>query len=88
LKELLRFDKAIGGDGAKAVGAIVVEAGELKAEVSLSYPVSKIIEPVTKVLDSALDKLETIIPGDWDKKLIDQLKKEYREELDKLIIGV
>lgn len=88
MKELVNFKKDIGGDGAKAEGAVIVQDGQLKAQASVSYPIIKIVEPVTKVIDKALDKLEALIPGDWDKALLEKVKEEYKEELAKLISEV
>lgn len=88
MKEIVKFDKALGDSGAKASGGLVVKDGSLTAQIEVSYPVIKIVEPVTKVLDKAIDKLEALIPGDWDKALLENVKKEYKEELAKLIAEV
>jgi len=88
MKELVKFEKELGGDGAKAEGTVVIHEGHVKAQVAISYPVVKIIEPAMKVLDDALNKLEAAIPGDWDKVLLEKVKQEYKEELAKLIAEV
>lgn len=75
------YESAVGGDGAKA-GAYVDGSDIL---LKVSYPIAKIIEPATKVADGLLDKLEALIPGDWDKAIIEKLKLEYKEELIKLL---
>ncbi len=88
MKSLVKFDKDLGDDGAKAEGQVVIENSQIKAQVSISYPVAKIIEPATKAVDSLLDKLEKAIPGDWDKPMLEKVKQEYKEELAKLISEV
>lgn len=85
MKTIYEFDKEVGGDGAHAKGGLGVEAESLKAFVEVTYPLAKVIEPATKALDSALDKLEKLIPGDWDKGPIEKIKAEYKAELLKLL---
>jgi hypothetical protein len=85
MKNLLAFEKEISEAGGKVGGAVGIEGENLKVEVSASYPLSKVIEPATKALDSALDKFEKLIPGDWDKGPIEKIKAEYKEELVKLL---
>ena len=85
MKSIVEFDKEIGTDGLKAKGSVGVDGDNLSAQVSLVYPIAKIIEPATKALDVALDKLETLIPGDWDKVIIEKVKAEYKAELLKLL---
>lgn len=84
MKEL-KFEKELGDSGAKVSGKLGVEGVDLKAEVSVNFPVEKIIAPATKAVDGLLDKLEAAIPGSWDKPFIDKVKEEYREELLKLL---
>lgn len=84
MKEIIAKEFEIGSD-AKAKALLGVEAQSLKAQVEIVYPIAKIIEPVTQSVDKALDKLEQLIPGDWDKALIEKLKEEYKEELLKLL---
>lgn len=81
----LKIEKEIGESGVKVAAKLGVEAEYLKAEVAVTFPVAKIIEPATKAVDGLLDKLETAIPGQWDKPYIEKLKAEYKEELIKLI---
>lgn len=88
MKELLKFEKEIGESQAKVGGALVVENSLIVAEVKVSFPVAKLVEPATKAVDNLLDKLEKAIPGDWDKVLIEKVKAEYKEELTKLISEV
>lgn len=84
MKELLSKEFDVGSD-AKGKAALVVDELNLKAEVSISYPTEKIIEPATKAFDKALDKLEQLIPGDWDKPIIDRAKQEFKEALLELL---
>lgn len=85
MKDIVKFEQGIGGDGGKVEGRLVVEGSDLKALVAVSYPIEKIIEPATKAVDSMLTKLEAAIPGDWDKPMIEHVKSEYKKELMKLL---
>lgn len=60
----------IGGDG--AVADLKLEGGFLIAEVK--YPVVALMKPVTDAIDSGFTKLEDVIPGDWDKAILDPIK--------------
>lgn len=84
MKELFRKDFDLGSD-ASGQAVLGVNAEHLKLELSALYPTDKIIEPAAQAVDKLLDKLEKLIPGDWDKPLIDKLKEEFREELIKLL---
>lgn len=84
MKDLAKYDVALGSDG-KAKAAIGVEADQLVIAISASYPIAKIIEPATTAIDNLLTKLEALIPGDWDKPLIEKVKAEYKVELIKLL---
>ncbi len=78
MKELIK--KEIGGDGA----AVAVTVDEKNLNLQVSYPLEKLVEPVAKVLDKAVDKLEQFIPGD-QKAIAENLKKEIREEIAQLL---
>lgn len=84
MKDLVKFDQEIGGDGAKAGGSIGIEADQLKAVVSVTYPIAKVIEPVMKVLDGLVDKIEQLIPGD-QVAIAQGLKDQARAEIVKLL---
>jgi len=84
MKELVKFEKEVGGDGAKAAGVIKVEGDQLKATVEIGMPLSKVVEPVMTQFDKLVDKLEALIPGD-QKAMAATLKAEAREELVKLL---
>ena len=85
MKDIVGFDSALGGDGGKVGGSLGVEGQELKLQVHVSYPITKIVEPATEALDKSLDKLKATIPGEWDDVLIDRFKAEYKKELVKLL---
>ena len=72
-------EKEIGGDGAKA--GLYVEDAALALKVT--YPIAKIVEPLAKIGDKAIDKVEQWIPGD-QKDLAANLKAEMREEIAEL----
>lgn len=72
--------KEIGGDGAAAELLI----GEGKLAIQVSYPLEKIIEPLTSIVDKVVDKLEQFIPGDQTGLAAD-IKKQAREELAELL---
>lgn len=74
-------EQAIGGDGGKA--SLEVD-GEVLA-LKVSYPLSKILEPVNKVIDQAIDKVEGLIPGDWDKAVLEPVRVAAKAELLKLL---
>ena len=83
MKELASFEQGIGGDGGKLKGSLGVEELHLVATVQAKYPLEKIVNKSTEAIDSALDKLEQAIPGDWDKPFIEKFKAEYKQELIK-----
>ena len=85
MKQIVGYEAAIGDDGGKVAAQLGVEGANLKAQVSVEYPIERVVAPATTALDSALDKLEKAIPGDWDKPLIDKIKAEYKAELIKLL---
>lgn len=78
-KELVK--KEFGGDGASA--SLLLGDGNLKLQVA--YPVAKVIEPVTKAIDAAIDKAETAIPGDWDKAILEPLRALIKAEIASVI---
>jgi hypothetical protein len=77
-------EQAIGGDGAKA-GAYI-DNGNL--ELRVAYPLAKVVEPVNKIIDTAIDKLEATIPGDWDKALLEPIRAEAKAALVALLSAV
>lgn len=85
MKKLASFEKEVGADGGKVMGSMGVEGAELMLELQASYPIAKIIEPACKLVDEMLVKLETAIPGEWDKPLIEKLKEDYKAQLVKML---
>lgn len=77
MKDILKKEFA---DGSVSLG---VDGKSLV--LAAKYPLEKVIEPATKAVDSLLDKLKKSIPGDWDDKIIDGFKEEYKQELVKLL---
>lgn len=84
MKDFVRYDKEIGGDGAHASGAVGVAGDKLRLEFAGEMPLSKIVDPAMKVVDGLVDKLEQWIPGD-QKAVATQLKAEARAELVKVL---
>ena len=66
-------------------GKIGVVEKKLKIELAALYPIEALVSPATDALDQMLDKLEAIIPGDWDKPMIEKFKVEYKEKLVSLL---
>jgi hypothetical protein len=77
-------EQAIGGDGAKA-GAYI-DNGNL--ELRVAYPLAKVVEPVNKIIDGAIDRLEAAVPGDWDKALLEPIRAEAKAALVALLSAV
>lgn len=74
MKEIV--EKEIGGDGAKA--GLYIDKDSLS--IKISYPTQKVVEPLTKVIDNLVDKIEQFIPGD-QTGMAEKLKQEAREEI-------
>lgn len=85
MKDLLKFEQGVGGDGGKVAGSVGVDQSDLVAQVQVRYPLAKVVEPATSALDKLLDKLKAAIPGSWDDALIDKFKAEYKEDLVELL---
>ena len=85
MKEIVKFEQEVGGDGAVAMGILGVEASSLKFQVSVTYPLQKLAEPVNKAIDSAFDMVKDTIPGNWEDAMVDGFKAKIKEELIKLL---
>ncbi len=85
MKELVKAEQDLGGDGAKASESIVLEGGMIKARIEVVYPVALALKPVTDVIDNAITKLEEAIPGDWDKAVLEPIREAAKAELIKLL---
>ncbi len=75
------YEKEIGGDGLMV--GLYVEGDKLV--LKQTYPLAKVLQPVTDVIDKGLDGLEKIIPGDWDKPMIESAKAEAKTQLIKIL---
>ena len=64
MREIIKFEKEVGTDGAKVAGAVGVDESTLKVQLTAEYPIAKIVDPVMVVVDQLVDKLEKLIPGD------------------------
>lgn len=85
MKVIADIKKPIGGDGAEASGALVLDGGMLKGQIEVSYPLAKALDPVNKIIDSMIDKIEAAVPGDWDKALLEPIRVEAKAALLKLL---
>lgn len=84
MKDLIKHEQAIGADGAQVAAKIGVEGVNLKAELAVTYPIEKIVEPAVKVINDLVDKLEQFIPGD-QTGMAAQLKADAKEALVKAL---
>lgn len=75
MKTIISASQPIGGDGAMASESLLLDGGNLVAEVKVVYPVAKLLKPVTDALETVKVALEKAIPGDWDKALLDPIFK-------------
>lgn len=75
------FEKEIGSEGAKA--SLVIDGGMLEAKVS--YPVVKLVEKALAPLDGLKKKIEDLIPGDLENKLVDEAFAAAKTEIAKLL---
>lgn len=80
MKTIAEISKPVGGDGAQVHGGLYIAEKNLKMKVECDYPLEKILEPATKAIDSALAKLEKVIPGD-QTALLEKVKADYKREL-------
>lgn len=71
----------IGGDGASA--ELSLDGGKLV--LAVQYPVEKLAEPITKLIDKAIDAVEGAIPGDWDKAVLEPIRMAAKAEVIKLL---
>lgn len=85
MKTIYAIERTVGGDGLAVSGEVGVQESNLKVQVALEYPIEMIVKPATTAVDGLIDKLKILIPGTWDDALLEDLKKEYKEELVKLL---
>lgn len=74
------------GDGVIELAANAA-VGDANVQFAVDYPIAKAADPVNKLIDSAFDKIEAIVPGDWDKALLEPIRAEAKAEFLKLIGG-
>lgn len=84
MKDVVKFDKAIGTDGLKAAGGVGIDGTDFVGHTEIRFPIVKAIDPLMKVVDNLVDKVEKLIPGD-QTALAAKLKLEARDEIAKLI---
>lgn len=85
MKDIVKIEQAIGGDGGKIEAALGVAGDQLAATVAVTYPIAKIVAPATEAFNKAADKLKEAIPGTWDDAIVDRVKVEFEKELVKLL---
>ncbi len=71
------IEKPVGGDG----GDVVLDIADGKLELKVTYPLLKVMEPVNKVIDAAIDKVELMVPGDWDRAILEPIRLAAKAEL-------
>jgi hypothetical protein len=84
MKKIVEINKPVGNDGAEIGGALFIEESKLKLNVVAAVPLQVVLDPATKAIDSALAKLEKVIPGD-QTELLEKVKAEYKAELIKYL---
>jgi len=67
------FETAVGGDGAK----LSIGLDQEDVAFMVRMPVMKLAEPALKAIDSAVDGLEHLIPGDQSELAV-KIKAEIR----------
>lgn len=81
MKTILTAKQPIGGDGATASESLTLDGGDLVADVQVRYPVAKLLKPVTDELEVAKAAIEKMIPGDWDKAILDPIFKGLEDAI-------
>lgn len=83
--EKVIVEQDIGGtgdfEGSKA--GIYMDEGMVK--VAVAVPLTKLLGPVNKIVDAGIDKIEDLIPGEWDKALLEPARAFIKAEILKLI---
>lgn len=75
MKQIISATQPIGGDGAQASETLSLDGGNLVADIKVTYPVAKLLKPVTDGIEAAKAAIEKAIPGDWDKAILDPIFK-------------
>lgn len=84
MKEIIKHEAALGGDGAKFQAQLGVEGEFLSANVAVQYPIEKLVTPALNVINNLVDQIEEFIPGD-QKEMAAKLKLEAKEALVKAL---
>lgn len=83
MKVIVSAKQPIGGDGATASESLTLDGGDLVADIQVRYPVAKLLKPVTDEIEVAKTALEKVIPGDWDKAVLDPIFKGLEDAIVK-----
>lgn len=75
------YEHELGADGGKA--GLYADEGMIKFE--LGYPIAKLVDPIMAKLEPLKDKIESIIPGTWDKPILDKAFDDLKAEIVKLL---
>ena len=84
MKEIIKHEADLGGDGAKFQAQLGVEGEFLSANVAVQYPIEKLVTPALDVINNLVDQIEEFIPGD-QKEMAAKLKAEAKEALVKAL---
>lgn len=88
MKEIVKFEKQLNDKGATVGAAVVVKDGFLVAQVEAKTPVIEVVNPVLNIANTAIDKLEAAIPGDWDKAILEKVKLEIKDGAEKFLASI
>lgn len=83
MKNILSKTQPIGSDGAQASESLGLDGGDLVLDLQVRYPVAKLMKPVTDGLEKAKAAIESAIPGEWDKAILDPIFKGLEDEIIK-----
>lgn len=84
MKRIAGFEQDLGTHGGKAKGDLGIDGNDAVIQIQARYPLQAIIEPVGRVIDQLVDKLEAVIPGD-QKEMAAKAKAEVRAQLVKAL---
>lgn len=86
MKTLINKTEPIGGDGAMASESLSLSGGNLVADVQLTYPVAKLLSPVTDLIDKAALSIEAKLSlGGEMKAILDPIVAGLKSEIIKLL---
>ncbi len=78
------IEKPVGGDG----GEVMLDIDKGNVELKVSFPIAKLLDPVSTALENLKVKLEALIPapvGAWVDPAIDTAFKAAEAEVLKLL---